>query len=76
MTSAKDKIQKQIVDLELISSGYEELLSQIFRDKMWRKNLRFIEDLEMTIRKRQQAIMDTLNGLVAQRDTKDTEGGD
>jgi len=74
MKSEKDQIQESILDLELISDGYEELLSRVLRDKEWRKNLSFIEDLEATRRKRQQRIMDTLNAVVAQRDNKDARG--
>ena len=76
MTSKEDKIQKRIIDLELISDGYEELMAQVLSDKEWRKNLRFIDDLEATVRKRQQALMDTLNALVAQRDIKGAQGED
>ena len=68
MASEEDKIQKRIIDLELISEGYEELMGQVLSDKEWRKNLRFIDDLEATIRNRQQAIMDSLNALVARRE--------
>ncbi len=76
MTSKEDKIQKRIIDLELISDGYEGLMAQVLSDKEWRKNLRFIDDLEATVRKRQQALMDTLNALVAQRDIKGAQGED
>ena len=76
MTSEKDAIQKRIIDLEPISEGYEELMAQILSDKDWRKNLRFIDDLEATIRTRQQALMDTLNTLVSQRDKKGAQGKD
>jgi hypothetical protein len=76
MTSEKDTIQKRIIDLELISDGYEELLVQILGDKDWRKNLRFIDDLEATIRTRQQALMDSLNALAVQRENKGSQGED
>ena len=76
MTSEEDRIQKRIIDLELISDGYEELLVQILGDKDWRKNLRFIEDLEATIRTRQQALMDSLNALAVQRENKGSQGED
>lgn len=70
MASEEDKVQKRIIDLELISEGYEDLMTQVLSDKEWRKNLRFIEDLEATVRKRQQQIMDGLNALVAEREKK------
>lgn len=76
MPSEADKIQKRIIDLELISDGYEELLVQILGDQDWRKNLRFIEDLEATIRTRQQALIDSLNALAVQREKKGAQGED
>lgn len=70
MKTDQDKIQKQINDLELISAGYDQLLRRVLEDREWRKSLAFIEDLELSVRKRQKEIMEELNTLVRQRERK------
>jgi uncharacterized coiled-coil protein SlyX len=67
MTSEKDDIQKRIIDLELISTGYDELFTHVIGDKEWRRNLVFIKDFETTVRERQKKIMEELNNLITQR---------